>query len=362
MKVYLEEGARENFKKIEWRKRIVILVLFFAVLIAAFFSVFVGSAGLSFSESWAGLLRQGNNLQNRIVWNIRMPRILAAIVAGFGLSVAGTVMQATLQNPMASPSTLGVSNAAVFGANLGIIVFGSGTITMQGPLLTAVNNPYLVSIFAFFFALISVLLVLALSKFRHFSSETVVLAGIAFGTLFTAGTTLVQYFAVDESLASAVFWTFGDLSRASYQETAVLAGVVFASFFIFMLFRFSYNALLSGDEVAKSLGVHVEIIRFISLLLASVICALTISILGIIGFLGIMGPHIMKRIVGNDHRYLLPSSALMGSLILILSDMVARAALNGTSLPVGAITSLLGAPIFLWIVFARKGEKPLCSR
>jgi len=351
-----------SHKTIDRRKTIAVISAAVLAVLAFIVSIFIGSSDMSFTDSLAGLFRYGTNLQVRVIWNIRLPRIIAGFVVGFGLAIAGVAMQSTLQNPMASPSTLGVSNAAVFGANLGIVVFGSGVITMNGPILSSVDNPYLVAIFAFAFALASAFLTLLLSKVRHFSSETVVLAGIAFGTLFSAGTTLIQYFAVDTDLASAVYWTFGDLSRASYTEDLVLAGAMVVVFMCLVFMSRSLDAMVCGDDVAKSLGVRVGLVRFLSLLLASAFTALSISIMGIIGFLGIMAPHIMKRIVGSEHRFLLPASGFVGAFILLVSDMFARSLLSGASLPVGALTSLLGAPVFLYIVFAKKTERPLCSR
>jgi iron complex transport system permease protein len=252
---------------------------------------------------------------------------------------------------MASPSTLGVSQAAVFGANLIIIPLANSALG---------KNSYFITFFAFIFAMISILLILGLSSIRKFNPGTLVLAGIGLGMLFQALTTIIQYFSSDTQLSNAVFWTFGDLGRATYSEDLMMLIVVVLSLIIFMFFSNSYNAMLYGDDVATSLGVKVPLVRFISLFLASLITATCISILGIIGFIGIIAPHIMKRTIGYNHKSLIPTSAIFGSLVLLIADTISRIIVPGTSLPVGAITSILGVPLFIYVIFAKKeGGKSL---
>lgn len=347
----------ENFKKLQKKKKITILVLSILLVIAFFMSFFVGTGRLTFKEVIDALFLKGSSTNIRIIWRMRFPRILAALVAGSGLALSGVIMQANLRNPLASPTTLGVSNAAVFGANIGIVILGEGAIISSGLAVININNPYVLAICAFITSMLATFIVLSLSKFKRFTTEVVVLSGLAIGTLFTAGTTLIQYFAQDNSLSSAIFWSFGDLQRATLIEIAIMAAVIIISLVIFVIHKNSYNAMLFGDEVATSMGIKVEKVRFISLLLSSLITAVCISFLGIIGFIGIIAPHIMRRLVGNDHKYLIPSSMLLGALVLILSDMFARGVYASSSLPVGAITSLLGAPIFLWIIFSKKEAK-----
>ena len=342
------------------RNKILFLVITLAVLlIVSFFSLFVGSSNLSFSETWAGLVKTGTSAQIRIVWNIRIPRILAAFIAGAGLSVAGLIMQTVLGNSMASPSTLGVSNAATFGANVSIIGFAGGFLSTGNNInaYSTGSNPYATSAMAFLFAAASVLVILGLCSLRSFSPNTVVLAGIAIGSICTSATTILQYYATDVGLSAAVVWSFGDLSRATYTNDWIMLAVVGVSSIFFMLMSWKYNALLSGDGVAKSVGVNVSIVRFASLLIASLVTAVCVSFLGIIGFVGIICPHVVKRVLGEDHRFSVPASILSGSLLLVLADTLARTIGNGSSLPVGAITSLLGAPFFLFMIFTHKEGK-----
>ena len=283
--------------------------------------------------------------------------MLAAIIAGAGLSVSGLIMQTTLGNAMASPSTLGVSNAAVFGANLSIIAFSGGFLATGHNVsnYTIGANPYATSLMAFLFALLSILLILGLCKIRSFSPNVVVLAGIAMGSVWTAGTTILQFYATDVGLSAAVIWNFGDLGRATYRTDFIMLAVVTAGAIFFILMSWRYNALLSGDAIAKTMGVHVERLRFASLLLASMITAVCVSYLGIIGFVGIICPHVVKKLLGQDHRFSIPASVLSGSLLLLLADTLSRSMGNGSALPVGAITTLLGAPFFVAIIFSKGG-------
>ncbi len=332
-----------------------------AVIIMAFICLFVGSSNMSLSECTAALMKKGSAANIRIIWNIRIPRVLAAITAGAGLAVSGLVMQTNLNNPMASPSTLGVSNAAVFGANLSIIAFAGGFLSTGNNVANYASgaNPYATSLMAFIFSTASILLILGLCKTRSFSPNIVVLAGIAIGSVWTAATTVLQFYATDVGISAAVIWNFGDLGRATYKTDIIMFVVVAIGIIFFMLFSWRFNVLLSGDASAKSMGVNVEKLRFVSMLLSSVITAVCVSFLGVIGFVGIICPHITKKLLGQDHRYSVPVSALSGSLLLLAADTLSRSMGNGSALPVGAITSLLGAPFFIAIIFS-KGEHGRC--
>lgn len=355
----MEDFARDK-KGIKTRRTVITFVVLGVLFVVLFFAgILVGSSGMNPGESLGALFGQGTGAAVRIVQQIRVPRLLAAIIAGAGLSISGLIMQSTLKNPMASPSTLGVSNAAVFGANLAIIGFAGGFLqTGNNPQNFALGaNPYLTSSMAFLFAIISTLVVLALCRIRAFSSETVVLAGIALGTIWTALTTLLQFYATDVGLSAAVIWTFGDLGRATYETDWIMLAVVTASTIVFLLLSWRYNALSGGEDVARSLGVRVTWLRFASLLLASLITAVIVSYLGIIGFVGIICPHAMKRILGHNHKVLIPSSLLAGAVLLLFSDLISRLVGAGTVIPIGAVTALLGGPFFLYLIFAKKGAE-----
>lgn len=335
---------------------LVVVAMALAVVVAGIACLFVGSSNMTIEQALQALLGGGTGAQSRIIWRIRVPRVLAAILAGAGLSVAGLVMQTTLNNTMASPSTLGVSNAAVFGANLSIIAFAGGFLTTgNNPQSFDVGaNPYATSVMAFAFSAVSVLLILGLCRARAFSPNVVVLSGIAIGSVWTAATTILQFYATDVGLSAAVVWSFGDLGRATYRTDLIMAVVVAVGLVYFSLMAWRYNALLSGEATARTMGVNVEALRFASLLLSSVITAVCVSFLGVIGFVGIICPHVAKKLLGQDHRVTIPVSCLMGSLLLLLADTVSRSVGGGSALPVGAITSLLGAPFFIAIIFGKR--------
>ena len=346
----------QQIQKTRRKNLLVILLMILAVAGLAVVCLFIGSSNMTLEQGFKALWMQGSAAHNRIIWNIRIPRVLAAVIAGAGLSVAGLIMQTTLNNAMASPSTLGVSNAAVFGANLSIIAFAGGFLSTGGNVnnYDVTANPFATSILAFIFAALSVLLILGLCTVRAFSPNVVVLSGIAIGSVWTAATTVLQFYATDVGLSAAVVWSFGDLGRATYSTDWIMLRVVGAGIFFFMLMSWKYNALLSGEATAKTMGIHVERLRFVSLLFASVITAVCVSFLGVIGFVGIICPHITKKLLGQDHRVTIPVSCLMGSCLLLLSDTLSRWIGSGSALPVGAITSLLGAPFFIAIIFSRK--------
>lgn len=342
-----------EIKNANKRKIITLIVTIILTIILLFIGIFVGSSNMGFVESFRALFKMSINANNNIVWNIRMPRVLAALIAGGGLAVSGLIMQTSLKNDMASPATLGVSNAAVFGANLSIIALSGGFLSTGNNLnnLTKGFNPFATSLMAFIFSIISIFVVLGLCKFRKFSPSTIALAGIAIGYIWNAATTILQFYATDVGLSAAVIWNFGDLGRATYETDLIMFIVVLIGLIFFMLMSWRYNTLLSGEDSAKAMGINVELLRFVSLLIASVITAVCVSMLGIIGFVGLICPQVIKRIIGSDHRFYIPTTFFSGSVLLLFADILSRTIGNGSALPVGAITSLLGAPFFLVLIF-----------
>lgn len=351
----IKQTGIEAYKRYTGKKLIVAICSIVIMFLLSIIAINAGSTNIKFSEIIKSIVGHGTEVSNVVVMRIRLPRIIAAIVAGAGLSVSGCVMQNNLRNPLASPSTLGISNAAAFGANLAIIVFGAGSFRSSGSDAVIIDNPYMVTVTAFALSMSASIVILLLAKLRSFSSQSIILAGVALGSLFTAGTTLIQYFADDVQVAAAVFWTFGDLGRVSWNEVLILAVVICTAMIYFMLKRWDYNAMDSGEESAKSLGVNVERVRFGGLLVSSLITAVSVSFLGIIGFIGLISPQIVRRIIGSDHRFLIPVSAIIGSVILLFADTLARTIIAPIILPVGAITSFLGAPLFLYILL--RGQK-----
>lgn len=347
-------SVSEQYNVAKAKKIAIILILLALVFLFFVVSVFVGSGTLSFKEVFLAIFNKGSETARLIVRRIRFPRVIAALIAGGGLAVSGLVMQTVLKNPLASPTTLGVSNAAVFGANFAIIVVGAGAFHSTHGSWLSISNPYLVSTFSFLSAIIAAGSILLLARLKNLNASAIVLAGVAISAIFQAGTTLIQYFASDTQVASAVYWTFGDLGRASYKTDLIMFIVVAVSTLFFFLKRWDFSAMSGGIAYAKTLGVNTRFMTIMSLLLASLITSVTVSFLGIIGFVGLTAPQFMKRIVGDDYRFLLPSSFLAGALLLLISDILGRLPIFGTSVPVGVVTSLIGGPVFLAILLRRK--------
>lgn len=332
------------------RKKLFLSVfLVLALLIAVILSIKVGAADLSFNEIITALFNR-NAVGAGIIWNIRIPRLLAAIVAGCCMGMEGVIMQCVLRNPLASSYTMGISQGAAFGAAFAIIVLGAGTVSVMQADAVVVNNPYITVVAAFLGSLIGVLAILLIARVRSVTPEVMILGGVAMSALFSAGTMFLQYFASDTQVAATVFWTFGDVGRAVWNDVWVMLALMVPALLYFMYHAWDYNSLESGEETAKGLGVNTDNIRVWGMLVSSFTAAVTVAFLGVIGFVGLIAPHIMRRVIGTDHRFLIPTSAMLGALILLVSDTVARSIMAPIVLPVGIITSFMGAPMFLYII------------
>ncbi|WP_457612270.1 FecCD family ABC transporter permease [Methanocaldococcus sp.] len=320
--------------------------LFISLILVSLISISVGDYKLSISEIIKGFLGVGSKNVNLVLWEIRIPRLLAAILAGISLSLSGMVIQCLLRNPLASPFTVGISHGAMFGASLAIF-FGALSLK-SGNII--VNNPYIITISAFLGALISVFIVLLIAKLKNLSPEALILAGVAMASFFTACTTLIQYFADELQLAAMIYWTFGDLGRATWSEIWIMTIVSVFGLIYFYKKSWDFNALESGDETAKSLGVEVEKCRLFGMIIASFITSVTVAFLGIIGFIGLIAPHMVRLIIGGDYRYLMINVPLFGALLLVIADLMSRILLAPVVLPVGILTSFIGAPLFIYLI------------
>ena len=329
------------------------LLLLFIMLV---YSISVGAVTIPPYEVLQTIM--GHSVSTKwdlIIWNIRLPQALAAIVAGAGLSVAGVVMQSILRNPIASPFTLGISNAGAFGAAVSVVVLGTGKIQSTVADAVTINNPYLTTIVAFFFCLLATGVILLISSIRGASPEVMVLAGVALSSLFTAGTAFLQYFADDTQLAAVVFWTFGDVGRVNWLELEIMTAVVLLAIIFFITNCWNYNAIDAGDETAKGLGVNVERTRLVGMVISALVSAVIVAFLGVIGFVGLVCPHMVRRVIGDDQRYLIPGSILFGGILLLASDTAARLIISPYVLPVSILTAFMGAPVFIYLLL--KGYK-----
>ncbi len=317
-----------------------------------------GPYPLSFHALSRSLFGFGQGTEGIVVWSIRMPRIAAALVSGSALGLSGIAIQSLLKNPLASPFTLGISQGAAFGAAFAIVVLGAGGLHPEsmggGSGSTVLGNLTSVTMLALAGAMISTSVILLLSLFRRLPPESIILAGVALSSLFVSGTILVQYFASEVEIASVVFWTFGDVSRSTWPEilTLTAATVVITAFFV--LNRWNMNAMAAGEDVARGLGIGVDKLRLSGMFMASLAAALVTAFHGVIAFLGLLAPHIARRLVGSDHRLLIPCSCLVGAILLLGADLLGRCMAGSGSLPVGVLTSFMGAPLFLYLLIRGK--------
>lgn len=360
MKKHALHAVPESYHQYILRKWLVLLVLIALTLAACLSSLMAGSAGLSLREVLLATLGFGTKKATTIVWNVRMPRIAAALVVGVSLAMCGCIMQNVLRNPLASASTLGVSQGASFGAAVSILWLGAGSQLNTGAASSAaltISNPMMVTVCAFFGGMVTTVVILCLARVRSVTPTAMILAGVAISAMFSGGTTLVQYFADDVVVATVVHWTFGNLGRASWREIGLIGSLSLAAFLFFYYHRWDYNAMESGIHTAKSLGVAVDFLIPASMVVCALISSVSVAFVGCINFIGLIAAHIMRRFVGNDYRFLIPCTALAGSLLLLASDIICRVIVQPVVLPIGALTSFLGGPLFLWLIMGRR-RKP----
>ncbi len=342
----LENNGIDNlYRKNQIKSTSFLVILSGILLLTILLSLRAGSYETPIAELIKGIFgKSGDNKINLIVRNNRLPRIITAILAGGGLGLAGCILQAVLRNPLASASTLGVSQGATFGAAFAIVVLGLGATDRFG-----------IPLCAFVGSIAVALVILGLSKFRQVSPEGIVLAGVAISSMFTGATTLIQYFANEVQLSTLVFWTFGDLGSTGWNDLGSM-GIVVAVLCVYcVIHRWDYNALLGGEETAVSLGINVKRLTLINMVLCCLTSSVVVSNVGLISFIGLVAPHIVRMVVGNNHVYLIPGSILGGATLLLLGDLFARTVISPVILPIGAITSFLGGPLFLYLLF--KGGK-----
>ena len=335
-------GNKQNlsdYRKNELRSISFLVLLTVFLLLSILLSLRAGSYNTPVMELIKAIFgKSADKKINLVVQNNRMPRICTAIIAGAGLGLAGCILQAILHNPLASASTLGVSQGATFGAAFAIVVMN-----MTG----AIG----ISVYSFLGSIAVAIVILGLSRFKQVSAEGIVLAGVAISSMLSGATTLIQYFANEIQLTSLVFWTFGDLGSTGWEDLRPMGIMVLILLVYCFAHRWDYNALLNGEETAVSLGIHVQRLTLTNMVLCCLTCSIIVSNVGLINFIGLVAPHIVRMVVGNNHVYLIPGSVLAGAALLLLGDLIARVAIMPIILPIGAITSFLGGPLFLYLLF-----------
>lgn len=304
----------------------------------------IGAVNIPFETVLDVLLGGGNKFERYIIMDTRLPRIILGALVGAALAVAGAAMQGVFRNPMASPYVLGISAGAAFGASLAIVL---GISWLPGQLA--------VPSMAFLFCFLTLFLVYSISRTKggFVPVETLLLAGIAVGAFFNALVSLMKYFAGEE-LSAIVFWMMGGLWEAQWEDVAIsLPMIILGSAILWLLSR-DLNTMMVGEEHALHLGLNVNGVRLVILLAASLVTAAAVSVSGIIGFVGLVVPHVVRLLVGPDHRILIPASMLGGAIFMVWMDTLARTVILPAELPVGIITALLGAPFFIYLIISRR--------
>ncbi|MGA9141294.1 MAG: iron ABC transporter permease [Methanocella sp.] len=362
--------VNELYRK-SYKKRILLLMIISTLLVlAVLYSASVGTAQLSLGDVFLAIMHNlavktagipvvgqlfaafgepQSGIAEIIVVNMRLPRILLAMLTGVCLAVAGAVMQGVLRNPLVSPFTLGLASAASFGAAI-TIVLGTGIVGM----FIAGGSNYDIIINAFLFGLLSMLLIYAISRARGTSQATLILAGVVLGYIFQAGVIILKYWSNNDKLKDLELWLMGGMWGANWNAVLILLPIAVICIILLALKAWDLNALSAGDEIAKNLGIRVERLRLYCLILATVAASSCLAFTGVIGFIGLMAPHICRMLIGNDHRYLIPCSALMGGLILLLSDTFARTVFSPLEIPVGIIMYIIGGIFFLYLILKGK--------
>jgi len=335
------------YRQILLRRCALMLALGLVICISIVIDFRLGPSGLSWQELTQTFFApaQANPTTRVIVWDIRLPYALMAMVVGLALGLAGAEMQTILNNPLASPFTLGLSSAAAFGASL-VIVLDLGLPGLPVEWMVAAN--------AFLFAILSAMLLHAVARWGQMDASGVVLFGIALVFSFNALVSLVQFVASAEALQGLVFWTMGSLSRATWLKLGALLLVFMLILPLSLRDSWRLTAIRLGEDRAASFGVDVRRLRLRALVRISCLSALAVSFVGTIGFIGLVAPHIARAMFGEDHRFYLPGSALVGGVILSLASIASKNIVPGIVIPVGIVTSLVGIPFFLAVVFRRR--------
>lgn len=338
-----------DYKKHSYRRIIFILIGLLICAVSFITDVIVGPASLTLRDVWLAVMQSPVVSKNAdvIIWSIRLPTAVMALLVGASLGIAGAGMQMILDNPLSSPYTLGISAGAGFGASL-VVVIGLSSLEFLGE--------FMVPFGAFVFAGLTSFFIYSINKIKNFSSETMILAGIGMMFLFQALQSLMQYMATPEALQNIVFWTMGSLTKANWLSISIVLVALLVMLPLMMRESWRLTALKLGDEKASGLGVNVEHLRVKIFLFISIITAVAVSFVGTIGFIGIVGPHIARMLVGEDQRYFLPLSAVCGMVILSLASIASKMLIPGAMFPIGIVTAIIGVPFFFSLVLTRKGS------
>ena len=325
-----------------------IVILCFSTFFLAIISMGFGSSNsldiLTTIKIILGL-ESSNDLQSDIIWRLRFPRILMAIIAGVALAVSGTLMQGCLGNPLVSPLTLGVASGAALGAAFAIVL---GISIINIPEIAIVGN-------AFIFSLVVVAIIIKLGNMRSITSESYILVGIAITFIAGAIVSILQYFASDAQLSQLTHWSFGSLSRPSLNNVMWICVAIISLLPSTIIWAWDLNAMsLGGDDFAISSGVNPGQVRRNILIYSALMTSIIIAFTGLIGFVGLAAPHMSRLIIGNDYRKLIPCSAVFGAFLMLFADTVGRTLFAPIIIPVGVMLSIIGGPFFMYLLLKNR--------
>lgn len=340
-------AASAGYRRLERRRLLILAGGACLLLLVLLLDLMTGPAALGVREIFTAVFFPDHvsPSDRTIVWTFRMTTALMAAVVGASLGVAGAQMQTILNNPLASPYTLGVSAAAGFGAALAMVC-GAG--------LMPIGGQFLVPASAFAFAVLSSLAIYGIARWRPGSTEGIILGGVALLFLFNAGVAFLQFAAKEEELAAIVFWLFGSLQGATWPKLGVVFAALAVSVALLGAKSWQLTALRLGDDRARSMGIDVGRLRLQTLLLVSVLTATAVCFTGSIGFIGLVAPHIARGVVGEDQRFLMPLSALLGALLLSVASVASKMVLPGAIFPIGVATAFFGVPFFCTLIFLKR--------
>ncbi|WP_342596093.1 iron ABC transporter permease [Salinicola lusitanus] len=335
------------YRRLVLRRQLILAALALALFASLCVDLALGPARFGLDQVVAALFTPGSveDSLRVILWQIRMPVALMALVVGASLSIAGAQMQTILSNPLASPFTLGISAGASFGAALAL-AFG---VTLVPALVD-----YAIPLNAFIMAMLTALAIHFLSMRRGVTIETIVLLGIAMVFIFNSLMALIQFFASQQAVSAVVFWTMGSLTKATWPKLGIAFAVLAVVVPLLARHGWALTAMRLGDAKAESLGVKPRALRLEVLIMVSLLAAIAVSFVGTIGFVGLVGPHIARLLLGEDQRFFLPGSALCGALMLSVGSVLSKVIIPGTIIPIGIITSLVGIPFFLFLILNHK--------
>lgn len=327
-------------------KRFIIAALTLGAAVAFVISIVVGPFDVSLGQLWQAVTSPNSVPSNirTVVWDLRLPGSVMAVLIGCALALSGAQMQTILDNPLAEPFTLGISAAAAFG--------GAASIVLGW---TVVTSPqFNLAVIAWLASLVAVAIVAGASVWRGAGADTMILLGIALVFLFQALLALLQYRASTEALQQIVFWTMGSLQRATWLSDAIIATALLIAIPFTVKNNWALTMLRLGDDRAAALGVNTRRLRITTLVVASLLAASAVAFAGIIGFIGLVGPHIARIVVGENFRYFAPASMAAGALLLAGAHAVSITIIPGVAVPIGIITALIGVPFFVLIIFSRR--------